>query len=305
MKIILTGSTGLIGSRFEELMLENHEIIPMPTQVDITDPVAVSNFFNEQGADVLIHFAGKTDVDLCEDDKNYDLGVLNIGEKDIVNFDVSKISVNDWVGGKSAFAVNVVGTVNLYNNAKEKGIKFVYISSDFVFSGYGEYDENSIPSPINWYGMTKYLGEKVIDLEIDLVVRLSFPYGYKSSVKKDFVWKIHDLLQSRDEVSLVSDQIITPTFIDDIVMGLDFILSKNVTGKFHLSGGDSFSPKEMGNIIKDTFGLDCKINEITLEKLYEGKAPRPFKSILNNARLVELGFHPKSFDEGLDLVKNT
>lgn len=307
MRIILTGASGLIGSRFEELLFETHEIIPLSSSdgIDITDKSSIENFLNDKNADVIIHLAGKTDVDRCEIDKNIDLEILNIEEKDAKSLEVKSLNSDEWVGKDTAFAVNTIGTSNLYNIAKEKEIKFVYISTDFVFSGDGEYTEDSKPDPINWYGMTKWYGERLIDISEDLIVRLSFPYGYKSFVRQDFIWKIIDLLKEKEEVSLISDQTITPTFIDDIVNGLDFLLSKNTLGIYHLTGSSYETPFHIGQKIKDAFGLSTKINPTTMDQIYAGKAPRPFQSIMRNAKIRNLGFNPKTFDEGLSLIKNS
>lgn len=311
MKIILTGATGLIGSRFEELMFENHEIIPLSSKyVMIQNADSVWGFFEDKNADVVIHLAAKTDVDACEVDKIDDEEkiIKEVGEQ-------SRLWEMDWDDShwyassnpneiNSAFAVNFLGTRNLYNEAKERGIKFVYISTDFVFPGCDTYDEESTPYPINWYGMTKWYGERLIDTEKDLIVRLSFPYGYPSPVKPDFVQKLIGLLREKDEVSLIEDQTITPTFIDDIVNGLDFLLSKNATGIYHLTGSSSEDTYEIGQKIKNEFRFSTNINATTRAQLYKGRAPRPFQSIMKNDRIVQLGFRPKTFDEGLNLIKN-
>jgi dTDP-4-dehydrorhamnose reductase len=202
----------------------------------------------------------------------------------------------------SAFAINFLGTRNIYKEAKARNIKFVYISTDFVFEGNGKYDEESIPKPINWYGMTKWYGEKLIDVSKDLIVRLSFPYGYPSPVKLDFVQKLIGFLRDRDEVSLIEDQTITPTFIDDIVNGLDFLMQKNATGIYNLTGSSSEDPYHIGQMIKTKFGFNTKINPTTREQIYKGKADRPFQSIMRNEKIVKLGFRPKTFDEGLALI---
>ena len=252
----------------------------------------------------MIHLAGKTDVDSCETDKDIDLGILNIYGANIKSLEIKSLNSDEWIGKNTSFAINTIGTRNLYNIAKEKGMKFVYVSTDFVFPGNGEYTEDSEPDPINWYGMTKWYGEKLIDATQDLIVRLSFPYGYQSPVRQDFVWKIVDLLREKREVSLISDQTITPTFIDDIVNGLDFLLSKNATGIYNLTGSDYDDPYHIGQKIKNTFGFETKINATTRDQIYVGRALRPFQSIMRNAKIRNLGFNPKTFDEGLTLIKN-
>lgn len=307
MRIVLTGASGLIGSRFEELMFENHEIIPLSAKdIDIVNDTSVQDFFREKKADVVLHLAAKTDVDKCEEDKDKDLSLIkkNIGEQIVV--EKMDFKSYHWFASEqatSAFAINFIGTSNLYTEAKERGTKFVYISTDFIFPGNDTYGEESKPDPINWYGMTKYYGERLIDTSKDLIVRLSFPYGYKSAVRDDFVWKLIALLRDKDEVELIEDQTITPTFIDDIVNGLDFLLSKNATGIYHLTGSSFENPYQIGQKIKDIFGFETKINLTTREQIYKDRAQRPFKSIMKNAKIKQLGFEPKSFDEGLELIK--
>lgn len=305
MRIVLTGATGLIGSRFEELMFENHEIVPLSSSggVNITDKDSVEEFFSGKDFDVLIHLAGKTDVDGCEFDKGEDLQMLGVSEEEVENINISTLDKAKFINKTTAVAVNSIGTANLYEVAKARGKKFVYISSDFVFSGDEEfYTEQSHPKPVNWYGTSKYLGEKLIDVDSDLIVRLSFPYGYRSPVKKDLVWRLTDLMQEREEVSLISDQVITPTFIDDIVKGLETLLLSQQTGIYHLTGSSYISPFEIGQKIKEVFHINCRIVESSLESVYEGKARRPFQSRMKNDKLYALGFKPKAFDEGLALI---
>ncbi len=305
MKILLTGATGLIGSRFEELLFEKHEIIPLSSSkgVDITDKDSISRFLDDKHYDVVVHLAAKTDVDGSELDREEDLKMLGVGEQGLLDFDMNSVDGSIWRGSKTAVGINAIGTKNLYDAAREVDAKFIYISTDFVFAGDAEYTEESNPNPVDWYGMSKYLGERVIDANNDLIVRISFPYGYLSPIKKDFVWRLHDLIASRDEVSLISDQTITPTFIDDVVMGIDFLIERNQKGIIHLTGSSYLSPKELSEKIKQAFNLSTTIGDSKLEDVYAGKAPRPVKSIMKNDKLKNLGFEPKTFDQGLDLIK--
>lgn len=309
MKIILTGATGLIGSRFVKLMHENHELYPLSSRdADITADTTIATYLDfphRKEADVMIHFAAKTNVDQCEEDKVHDQKLIANewdGNGQIKN---AVFTSTDWIGKYTAFNLNYIGTRNLYWHAKDRGMKFVYVSTDFVFDGNGEYSEDSKENPLNWYGMTKWYGENVVDTAMDLIVRISFPYGYPSVIKNDFFWGIANLLRAKDEVSLITDQTITPTFIDDVVNGIDFLLQKNATGIYHLSGSSAVNPYEVGQTINSMFGYKTKINPTTREQVYVGKAPRPFQSVMKNDKLTSLGFRPKTFDEGLELLKNT
>lgn len=302
MKIVITGSTGLIGSRFIELLFETHELFPLSSSkgVDITNKKAIKDFMADVSADAIIHLAAKTNVDDCEADKDNDMKVLSVDS--LFDIKVKDIDYTNWEGEKTAFAINTIGTKNLYEVAKEQGLKFIYISTDFVFSGNNDTnDETSIPSPVNWYGATKYLGETVIG-EDDLIVRISFPYGHMSPVKKDLVWGFVDLLSNKETVSIIDDQIITPTFIDDVVYGINFLLKKEAQGIYHLTGSSSLSPYDVAQKIKKEKNLSVNITASKLADVYRERAPRPFKSVLKNDKLVHLGFTPKSFDEGLKIV---
>ncbi len=302
MKLVVTGSTGLIGSRFLDLMFEKHELFPLTSVkgVDITDKKTIEDFMSDVNADAIIHFAAKTNVDECEIDKDEDLKALD--SESIEEINVRDVESDSWVGKKTAFAINAIGTRNLYEIAKDRGMKFLYISTDFVFSGNEDfYDEESKPNPVDWYGATKYLGETTIGAD-DLIVRISFPYGHKSPVKKDLVWGFVDLLSNKESVSIIDDQIITPTFIDDVINGIVFLLEKNATGIYHLSGSSSLTPFEVAQKIKAKLDLTTDIANSKLADMYKGRAPRPFKSIMKNDKLRHLGFQTKTFDEGLDLV---
>lgn len=306
MKIILTGANGLIGSRFEELKFESHEIIPFTSEnVDITNGDSVYHAFEyiAPTADVIVHLAAKTDVDGCEEDKEEDQLLINelIGVQTRV--EAMEWNWAEWLQrNRSAFAVNFIGTHNLYSEASSRGIKFLYISTDFVFKGNDRYSEESAADPINWYGMTKWFGERLIDTSKDLIVRLSFPFGYKSPVKPDFVQKLTNLLSEKDEVSLIEDQTITPTFIDDVINGLDFIIQNDFSGIYHLTGSSYEDPYHIGQMIKDKYGFKTVINPTTRESIYAGKAERPFQSIMLNDKIRELGFTPKTFKEAFELI---
>lgn len=305
MKILLTGSTGLIGSRFVELLQNEHEIIPLSLTngVDIARKESIVSYLEGKNFDVVIHLAGKTDVDGCEVDKKSDLELLGKSEQELMDLNLDNLDLKKWEDIKSAVAINSIGTKNLYDVTKNENVKFIYISTDFVFSGFDDYyDESSRPHPVDWYGMSKYLGERAINTHSDLIVRIAFPYGFPSDAKKDLVWKLHDLLVNKEEVSIVSDQIITPTFIDDIVLGLNFLLHNNTIGIINLVGTQSLSPKEIAVKLKENFNLATTINSTALNDQYKGKAPRPARSIMRSDKLKELGFSTKSFDEGLALI---
>lgn len=308
MKIALTGASGLVGSRFFDLLKSRYEIIPLSSSygVDITDKNKVHKFLLSKSPALIVHMAAKTNVDICENDREEDSTnlkksrVLKDHELVFENLDESL-----WKGSDSAFGINVVGTKNLSDYAQKNEVPMIYISTDFVFDGEkdGEYTEEDASSSINWYGQTKLWGEQVLPVDV-LITRISYPFGYKSKIRKDFVWKLVDLLLSQDIARLVSDQIITPTFIDDIVMALDFLIEKRARGIVNVVGNNFLSPYEIGVAISRELGLsEIKIEMTTRAKLYKGRASRPFKLMLKNDKLKDLGFKMTDFFEALRLIK--
>ncbi len=307
MKVALTGASGLVGSRFFDLLKSKYEIIPISSTfgIDITDKKKIHKFLSNRKPSVIVHMAAKTHVDSCENDRKED--IFKTKKSKVVKgseLELDNLDENDWKDSNSAFGINVVGTKNVADYARENDTPMIYISTDFVFNGEknGEYTEEDLPNPINWYGQTKLWGEKTLPQDA-LITRMSYPYGYKSQIKKDFVWGLADILLNQDIARLVSDQIITPTFIDDAVWGLDFLMGKNVRGLVNLVGNNFLSPYEIGIAISRELGLsEIKLDTTTREKLYAGRARRPFKVMLKNDKLRALGFQMTDFYDTLQVI---
>lgn len=311
MKIAVTGTTGLIGSRFKSLLANKYDIFEVNTSsgIDIRKRNQLLEGLDEASPDLIINFAAKTNVDACEEDREKDteklknLGILNNGK---INID--KVKSDYFEDDDTAFAINTMSVKNLADYAKDKGIKFIYISTDFVFQGDREYyNEDDEPNPIDWYGMTKFFGEEIVRNRLSnfMIVRTAFPYGFYNEKKSDFIWKLFDLIKKNNELSLVEDQIITPTFIDDIVFGLGFLIDKNYNGVIHLAGDDFHSPYEIGKLISKVFlNKEQEFKKIKRDDLYKSRAKRPFKVRIKNDKLEKLGFETKTLKEGLKIIKN-
>lgn len=284
MKILGTGLTGLVGSRVVELLKDTHEFqnISTSTGVDITNATQVEEAISTSDAQVVIHFAAKTDVDGCENDKA--LGVEG-----------------------DAWKINVEGTRNVANAVSKAGKKLIFISTEFVFDGKKEfYTEEDIPNPVNWYAHTKYEGEKIVQSLTTpwIISRPAYPYR-AAFEKKDFVRAIMGRLESGGKIMGVTDHIFTPTFIDDIAYALDSLLKENASGIYHVVGSSSLSPYDASRKIAEVFGLDVSLIEpTTREEFFSGRAERPFALRIKNDRITELGVQMKSFDQGLQELKS-
>ena len=274
LKIALTGASGLVGSRIIELLKNDFEFISLPQEeVDITDREKVGQKLQGIDFDLFLHLAAYTNVDKAE--KEEDL----------------------------CYKINVEGTRNVFEETQKKNKKFIFISTDFVFNGKQPfYDEDSKPDAyFGVYGMSKLEAEKVVNGKA-MIVRTSFPYRSSYDKRQDFVRSIKGLLEQGKPFTMVTDSIITPTFIDDIAYALKHLFNNYSPDVFHLVGTQSLAPREAGILIAEAFGLDKSlIGKTTFAKFHVGKAPRPQKSVI---RSKKNNFYPmKSFKDGLAEVK--
>ena len=282
--ILGTGLTGLVGSRIVELLAKKYEFenLSYETGIDITNKEQVKNAVFASKAKIILHFAAKTDVDACEKDRE----LKNQG---------------------STWLINVEGTRNLLEAAQKTKKKFIYISTDFVFDGNKDfYQEQDIPNPINWYAVTKHEGEKIVQSSglPYLICRLAFPYRANFAPKKDLVRGLLEKLKNHEELKMVSDQFMTPTFIDDIAIAIDCLIAKEAEGIFHVVGSSFHTPLEVAHLLAETFSLDKSlIKEIDRITYYQNKAPRPFSLRLKNDKLKKLKVEMLTLKQGLMALK--
>ena len=302
MKILATGLTGLVGSRLTELLSDSYELegLSRKTGIDITDKASVISKITSSDAQIVLHLAAKTDVDGCEKDKETDNKFL--GQRDLGN--------QEWIRQKTAWVMNVFGTQNIVDACRIKKKKLIYVSTDFVFDGNksqnGGYVEDDVQSPVNWYGQTKYEGEKIVmNSGLDwTIVRIAYPYRANFNNKNDFFRIILQRLKDGQKLNMVTDHIMTPTFIDDFVYAVDSLIKTKQTGIFHTVGNQFISPFDAAILITEKFNLDkSKILQTTREEYFKDKAQRPFFLGLKNDKIEEMGIKMKTFEQGLEEIK--
>lgn len=262
-KIGVTGPRGRLG----RTLLRDFECHAL--ECDITDRESIRKAIDFIKPDVIVHTAALTDVDFCE--KNPDL----------------------------AIRINFQGTAKL---CQEFDGRIIYISTDYVFDGtLGPYSERFVPSPINWYGKSKFGGENIIKAfahNSSTVVRTTILYG--SPVKTDFVQKILLELIAGKFLS-VPELWGNPTHVSHLALAIfDIIDRKEHLPIINISGTDLLSRGEFADMVADTFGYDkYKISR----NMYTGKTPRPIHAgfVLDKAR--KLGIQLFSAQEGLELMK--
>lgn len=303
MNIIGTGLSGLVGSRIVELLSSEYsfENISRQTGVDILDRELLIKKIAGSQTSVVLHFAAKTDVDECEKDRDNDSEILRYKDK--------KKQEEEWNIKKTAWGINVLGTKNIVNACERAGKKLIYISTDFVFDGGSPpekgYTEEDVPRPINWYGQTKFEGEKAVqNARIPwTIIRISYPYR-ATFEKKDFARAMMNRLKNNQPILAITDQFITPTFIDDIAQAVNVIIVKNATGIIHVTGSQFISPYDIAQLIVKEYNFDQSlISPTTRAEFFANRAPRPFKSIVRNDKIKKLGVLMKTFSEGLEVVK--
>jgi dTDP-4-dehydrorhamnose reductase len=284
--VIGTGLTGLVGSRIIELNPDvNFTNISIESGISILDPVALEKVFvDHPEAKVVLHLAAFTDTNAAWAQKDDQTGLC--------------------------YQLNVVGTQNIVDLCRKYGKYLIHISTDYVFDGTkeGKYTEDDPTSPIEWYGETKAIAEKVVtDSGIPAaVVRLAFPFRAKYDLKVDVVRKIKAKLENKEVANLFNDQFTTPTFIDDIALGLKTFFDTQPTGIFNLVASSSQSVYEMGLLIAEIFSLDRElVKASSLSEYLKTPNARPYakSNILSNDKVTALGIKMRTLREGLEEMK--
>lgn len=264
MNILVTGVGGQLGFDVVQrgYSLGLNMIGTTSSILDITDEAAVSAFVHKHKPDAVIHCAAYTAVDKAGDDK------------------------------ENCRKVNVDGTSYLAAAAKQVQAKFIYISTDYVFDGEGQeaFKESDSPSPINYYGLTKYEGEQVVrDLLSDyFIVRISWVFGMNGN---NFVKTMLRLAETRGELNVVGDQWGSPTYTADLARLLLDLVRTDKYGIYHASNDGFCSWADFAREIFAAAHKDIKVNGITTDE-YPTRAVRPKNSRMSKQKLIEYGLEP-------------
>ena len=287
MKILGTGLSGLVGSRVVELLARDYsfENLSLETGVDITKKEMVDEYFTASDAPWVFHMAAYTDVQGAEKEKS-------LGEQSV------------------AWKVNVLATTHIAQNCKKFGKKLLYIDTDYAFDGVKQnylYKEDDPPTPLGWYAKTKTEGAKrVLGIgELGLVIRISNPYRAHPVGKKDWVHKMIERFKEGQPISAPTDQLFSPTFIDDIASAIQMLVRTNAQGIYHVVSSPAISPGDAANDIADIFHFDKKlVRPVTFATMFATRAPVPQYAALSTDKIQALGVNMHTFHEGLTKVKN-
>ncbi|MCC7550566.1 MAG: dTDP-4-dehydrorhamnose reductase [Methanobacterium sp.] len=261
MKVLIIGSEGMLGHDLVDILSEENEISTTTIDtLDITDIEKTIETVKNINPDVVVHAAAFTDVDGSE----------------------SKADL--------AYQVNVLGSRNVAVACRETDSALVYICTDYVFDGtkgtpYQEYDQTN---PLSVYGKTKHLGEVYVRdlLSKFYIVRTSWLYGYHGP---NFITTMLKLAETHDTISVVSDQIGSPTYTVDLAKAIAKLIKKPAYGIYHVTNSDHCSWYEYAQLIFEIAGKDIDLKPVTTEE-FGSPAPRPKYSVLDNYNWKMEGF---------------
>lgn len=262
MKVVVTGVNGQLGHDVVAELEKRHiECIGAGRrEFDIRNFTAVRNFLLEAWPDVVIHCSAYTAVDKAE---------ANI---------------------EDCRAANALGTENIAKVCKAIKAKMVYISTDYVFPGTGEkfYEVDDTKGPKNVYGKTKLEGEKAVQklLTEYFIVRISWVFGKNGN---NFVKTMLRLGKEKEQLTVVADQIGSPTYTADLAPLLCDMIATDKYGVYHATNEGVCSWADFATEIMRQSGLGCKIVPIPTSQ-YPTPATRPLNSRLSKAKLDQCGF---------------
>ena len=183
----------------------------------------------------------------------------------------------------------------------------IHLSTDFIFDGEaGPYDENASANPISYYGDSKLTSERLLEASsIDYaIVRTVLVYGIAHDMSRSniILWVKKSLEEGKD-IKVVDDQLRSPTLAEDLAMGCYLIAQKKAKGVFNISGKDLLTPYDMAIKTADYFSLNTSTMERADASSFSQTAKRPPKTgLLIEKAINELGYAPKSFDEGIAIL---
>jgi len=262
MKVLVTGVKGQLGydmiRRLNERGIECRGVDL--EDFDLTDRDAVMKAITDYAPGAVVHCAAYTAVDKAEEMQ-----------------DVCR-------------AVNVGGTRNVALACRAIGAKMVYLSTDYVFEGKGTepFEPDSPKKPINFYGLTKLLGENEVSglLNKYFIVRISWVFGLNG---KNFVKTMLRLGKEKESVNVVNDQIGSPTYTYDLAALLCDMLESEKYGVYHATNEGFCAWSDFAAAIMKESGLPCRVNPIPSSE-YPSKTARPENSRMSKQKLLDAGF---------------
>ena len=263
MRVLVTGAKGQLGHDVVN-ELEKRGITGIGVDIDemdITDPAACRRVITDADVDAVIHCAAYTAVDAAEDNA------------ELCN------------------KINGEGTANIADVCRDLDIKMMYISTNYVFNGQGvrPWEPDDERESLNAYGMSKYLGELAVEERLTkyFIVRIAWVFGVNG---KNFIKTMLRLGEERGAVTVVDDQIGSPTYTYDLARLLVDMIVTDKYGRYHATNEGLCSWYEFAVEIFKQAGMDNVKVTPTDSASYAAKARRPMNSRISKEKLTEMGF---------------
>ena len=291
MKILVTGSNGLLGQKLVKLILDegNHQLVatakgsnrlPIPEEayvfesLDITSHDQVLSIIAKHKPDAVVHTAAMTNVDQCELEK------------------------------EACWDLNVTAVKHMVEACQLNNAFLLHLSTDFIFDGEsGPYNEEAEANPISYYGESKLAAERILEeSQIDwAIARTVLVYGIAHDMSRSniILW-VKKSLEEGKEIKVVDDQLRSPTLAEDLAQGCLLIAEQKAKGIFNICGRDLLTPYEMAIQTAKFFNLSTATMQKADASTFTQTAKRPPKTglLIEKARTI-LGYEPHSFDQGI------
>ena len=294
MKILITGSNGLLGQKLVALLRQQPGVAVVATSrganklaalhpgvrfvgLDVTDAAQVRRVLAQERPTHLMHTAAMTNVDECE------------------------------LNREACWLQNVTAVEHLVRACAAQAIHLTHLSTDFIFSGEdGPLAEDAVPAPVNFYGESKLAAEQLVQASAGpwAIARTVLVYGVAHDYgRTNLVGWVRDSLWAGKPISVVSDQWRTPTLAEDLAQGCWLLARQSAQGIYHLSGDELLTPHAMALRVADYFGLDRSLITQVDASTFSQPARRPARTgfLIAKARR-DLGFQPHTFAEGIAII---
>lgn len=304
-KILITGSNGLLGQKLVYALLNRKDVTIIATSkgenrilekdgytyvsLDINNEKQVEAVFKKYRPHTVINTAAMTNVDACESDQQ-------------TCWQLNVIAVENMVKALEKIQVEADRTQLLPYHPH-----FIHLSTDFIFDGKsGPYKEDDLPNPLSYYGLSKLVSEKSLQLSIVkwTIIRTIIVYGIADNLSRsNMVLWAKEALENGQKINIVDDQFRSPTLAEDLAQGCILAAMKEATGIYHISGKDVMSILDLVNEVADFYGLDKSLITPVKSDTLKQPAKRPAKTgfVLDKA-MEDLGYQPHSFKEGLEVI---
>jgi dTDP-4-dehydrorhamnose reductase len=267
-RVLITGGTGQLASDLESLLQGAAEVhAPPRTDLDITDDAAVESVFETLRPTRVFNCAAFHNVEVCEREED------------------------------RAFAVNARAVKRLASRCAKANAQLVHLSTNYVFDGTvaEPYDEDAIPSPRSIYAISKLAGEHAALAYAPgaLVVRTAGLYGLHGSVSKggNFVTRMIARAREQGALTVVADQLLTPTFTADLAVGILAAVANGATGTLHITNSAATSWHGFTEAIMELAGVEVPL-ERGVTTIAPGAADRPLNGVLRSTASGRAGLEP-------------